>query len=385
MPATFYWLAHTIATTATYAHYARFTPNEQSADCPRWVQFPAGFHLADIGTSDGPRTVCWPFVVCSGKRDSERTEMESTIGNWGRKVKTLQRLKSVWQIKVFERRRFLCSSVGYGNPSNKGRPTCGTRQGLARATWAGFHRYELIRVPSGQSWNGVTQMKPSYTAGLLLGQTVTVQPIRWCHSWVPCGQFAMHIWQRQVNSCGSHVGWTNMLYLDGSSLGCWWAKPIRVGSAHIITPCMGSMWAVRSWVNLIWTHMVPICFTPTCMLICKYGTRIGYIIHIWSHNCLYTSITDGVFSFCLYILLSPNFVITLMYSFAESPFRLALMYRPISLRDIIGDRRLAKGKFGAKLICFIMLITYWLKFMGLAFVPLIANQKIKTMNVMKLM
>ena len=100
---------------------------------------------------------------------------------------------------------------------------------------------------------------------------------------------------------------------------------LRVGSARNGYVLHGLHVGRSLWANLVWTQMVPICFTPTCMVIRKYGTRIGYIIHIWSHMCRYTSITDGVFSFCLYILLSPNFVITLMYSFAESPFRLAFM------------------------------------------------------------
>ena len=48
---------HTIATTATNTRYARLGANEQAADCPRSVQFPVGFHLADIATLNGPQTI----------------------------------------------------------------------------------------------------------------------------------------------------------------------------------------------------------------------------------------------------------------------------------------------------------------------------------------
>ena len=123
---------------------------------------------------------------------------------------------------------------------------------------------------------------------------------------------------------------------------------LRVGSARNGYVLHGLHVGRSLWANLVWTQMVPVCFIPTCMVIRKYGTLIGYIIHIWSHMSRYTSITDGVFSFCLYIFSFYRISSSQrIYIVSPNPRFVSRSCRPISLRDIIGDRRSAKGKFGA--------------------------------------
>ena len=64
---------------------------------------------------------------------------------------------------------------------------------------------------------------------------------------------------------------------------------LRVGSAHIVirpawAPC-GPFAMGEPYMDSDGSH---ICFTPTCMVIRKYGTRIGYIIvHIVTYGHLY--------------------------------------------------------------------------------------------------
>ena len=86
---------HTIATTATNTRYARLGANEQAADCPRSVQFPVGFHLADRHfeqSADNPREVRGLSVKSEPAFSSCSHQRVTTRHN--RRLKTIETLPS---------------------------------------------------------------------------------------------------------------------------------------------------------------------------------------------------------------------------------------------------------------------------------------------------
>jgi hypothetical protein len=135
----------------------------------------------------------------------------------------------------------------------------GTRQGLARATWAGFHRCGLISYGYRLTvWVKLRWCNSDGTlcTGLLLGQTVTMRGC--CLAGLLVGNL---LW--------GNATWTHLVCMwaepnwckpDGTLMYCWRAKTCRFSSHSYISLYVGSSLYGRT---LYGTQKVPLCFTPT--------------------------------------------------------------------------------------------------------------------------